>query len=137
MPEDELTFTATSGTGSFPLGTTFTWNNAPDGSMHTITTGPAGILQMRLEVTLLGGCSQVFLHAYEVWERPRVSIAPNFAELCPDGSITLVPTVTGGQPLYTYLWGPGNVTTPTLTVDANSGPTDAIFLRVTDDNGCV
>ncbi|MBC6995983.1 hypothetical protein H9S92_17575, partial [Lewinella lacunae] len=134
---DDITFTATSGAGSFPAGTTFTWNNAPDGSTHTITTGPAGILQMRLEVTLPSGCSQVFFHSYEVWERPTVMIAPASAELCPDGSVTLTSTVTGGQPPYTYLWGPENTfTTSTLLINASSTQTTELYLEVTDANGC-
>lgn len=140
---EDITFTVQMpGGGQFPAGWTFAWDGgAASGSfVHVRNEQIPGQYQVDLIVTNPGGCSGPLQEVFTVNSAPEVVFDPEFYVICGSGSVELIPTITGGSAPFTYLWGPNesdNITTPTLTVDANSPETEAIYVIVTDNNGCI
>ena len=58
----------------------------------------------------------------------------NVSPVCSGTNITLTATVSGGSPGYSYLWTPGNLTTPSITTAPAS--TTTYICTVTDAAGC-
>ena len=80
------------------------------------------------------GCSNTASQPYTVYPLPAVNIG-NDTSVCGDVSMTLNAGVPGA---VSYLWTPGNYTTPTITVDTAGiglGVQEHSVL-VTDENGC-
>ncbi|MEM9527215.1 MAG: hypothetical protein AAGA31_11435, partial [Bacteroidota bacterium] len=124
---------------SFPSGFTFRWDNGPlssDG--YQITTNTTGNEVVMVEVTNSSGCSQIFSDPYIVHALPEVTITPTDPTICEGGSVDITATPTGGSGSYDFEWGPFTppITGPTLTVDANSAFTAALFVEVIDGNNC-
>ncbi|WP_273443998.1 gliding motility-associated C-terminal domain-containing protein [Neolewinella agarilytica] len=141
---EDIEFSIRQADGSFfPSGWTFDWNNGDGtGTTYTLTAAenlgyPPGPYTMEVVVTNPSMCSATVAEPFRVLEGPEVSISPDAPTICADGMVTLMTTVSGGTEPYTYLWGPDNVvTSSTLTVDVNSTTTEAIYVEVTDANGC-
>lgn len=144
---EDITFTVQMiGGGAFPAGWSFdwSWDGGPDtgtGSTFTINENVAGNYQVDVAVTNPGGCSaspaasEVFI----VNPAVEVNISPVSPTICADGSVVLTATVTAGDGPFDFLWGPNesdNITTQSITVDINSPETQALYVIVTDDNGC-
>lgn len=134
------------GGGAFPAGWTFAWSwdggsETGTGSTFTINEGVAGSYQVDVAVTNPGGCtadpaaSEVFI----VNPEPVVTITPDAPTICADGSVVITANVTAGEAPFDFLWGPNesdNITTQSITVDINSPETQALYVIVTDNNGC-
>ena len=139
--DNDITFSVQmQGGGQFPAGWTFAWdNNPPQGSfVYTRNEMFAGQYDVFLTVTNPAGCSADYQEVFTVNAGPQITFDVQDYTICGDGSVEIVPTITGGAMPFEYLWGPDEVvTTPTLTVDANTTTTEAIYLQITDNNGCV
>ena len=61
---------------------------------------------------------------------PLILTIPDTSVLCPGASLSIVPTLSGGVPPYSYLWSNG-ATTTSISVIANTNST--IFLTVSDN----
>lgn len=140
--ENDITFTVQMvGGGAFPAGWTFDWDNGQgSGATYVRNELIGGQYQVDLIITNPGNCSQPYAEVFQVNPTPEVEISPVAAIICGNGSVELIPNITVGDAPFTYLWGPNEVdmiTTPTLVVDANSPELEAIYVIVTDNNGCV
>ena len=85
------------------------------------------------------GCEQTFAEPFIVNDVPVVTITPQASVICAEGSVTLTANPSGGDGNYTFLWGPNesdNITTQTQIIDINSPETEALYVIVTDGNGC-
>lgn len=139
---EDITFTVQMvGGGQFPAGWTFAWDGgAASGSfVHVRNEQIPGQYQVDLIVTNPDGCSGPVQEVFTVNSAPEVVFDPDFYVICGSGSVELIPTITGGSAPFSYLWGPNEgdmITTPTLVVDGNSSETEAIYVIVTDNNGC-
>jgi gliding motility-associated-like protein len=60
-----------------------------------------------------------------------VSAGNDITLICPGQSVTLISTVNGGSPGYTFNWTPGNVNTPNYTIPAINQTTTYV-LQITD-----
>lgn len=120
-----ITLNASGGTG----GLTYLWNT---GSTSTNLTGLcAGVYSVL--VTDANGCSSTFQVSVSNSNGPSASNPTITNASCSnncDGSIALAP-VGGTQP-YTYLWLPGNQTTPTL----NNLCAGTYTVQILDGVGC-
>lgn len=139
---NDVVFTARMpGGGQFPAGWTFSWGGMPatGSAVYTPENYVLGPNQVDLVIGNPAGCSQPFTAVYTVVTPPEVALDPAAYTVCGAGTVVLDPDVTGGQAPYTYLWGPNesdDITTPTLSVNANSMETEAIYVFVTDANNC-
>ncbi|MEM9258006.1 MAG: hypothetical protein AAGA62_00080, partial [Bacteroidota bacterium] len=137
--EDIQFFALQADGSSFPSGWSFRWDNGPVSSdSYQITANAPGNETMTVEVTDPSGCSQLLAEPYIVHELPEVSIAPTDPTICESGSVDITAIPTGGAGPYDIEWGPfvPPITGPTLTIDASSPITSALYAEVIDNNGC-
>jgi len=118
-----LTANASGGTGSI----SYLWSTGA--TTQTLNVTVAGTYTVT--VTDSKGCTAVTSRNVTVNPLPSVSIAPDPAEFCAGGSVTLVASATGGTGAKTYLWS-NMATTPSITVNV-AGSYDVV---VTDTKGC-
>lgn len=121
------TAVVTGGVGPF----TYQWSTVPAQNTATATGLCAGTYLV--VVTDLSDGSQVPAFAVVTDPPPLVIFFSNTQPTCNgfcDGSSSA--SVAGGTPGYTYLWSPGNQTTPAITNQCAGTYT----LMVTDLNGC-
>ena len=93
-----------------------------------------------VEYTFLGfagGACPVFEHTVTVEVFPQIDVELDPLVLCatPTTPYVITPEVTGGSGNYEYLWTPGNLMTPSITV---ANPVNGTTYKVTvnDDVGC-
>ena len=129
MCNGSVTATATGGTGNY----TYLWSN---GSVNnTISNLCAG----SYSVIVNDGISQDT--AYTVINQPTaISININApTPICPGGTVSLCPNVTGGAGFFTFNWSPGiGLNSSTTVCPVFSGTTTTNYtLTVIDANGCI
>ena len=111
------------------VGNSYQWNTGAN-TQQIIVTAPGSYW---VKVTNAFGCSDTARITVPVSPGPVASIStPNPTSYCspPPPFVDTLYALQG--PGYTYLWSPGNQTTPTITVSA----TGTYFVVVTDANGC-
>ncbi len=126
MPSVVQTASATGGIPPYAyLWTPGNWTS------QSVTIGAPGTYTVT--VTGANGCSASDSVAITE-DRAAPSVEAGLPQVltCAAPSVTQTASVTGGVPPYTYLWTPGDVTSPGITVDAPGTYT----VRVTGANGC-
>jgi gliding motility-associated-like protein len=84
-------------------------------------------------ITDASGC--VDTASVVITEPPVLAINPIAPQtICNGQSTTLNVTATGGTPVYTFVWNPGNQTGSSITVSPSS--TTTYTVDITDANGC-
>ena len=121
--------TATGGTGNY----TYAWSNG------SVSGNTSNLCAGTFSVVVSDGLTQDT--AYTVISQPP-PIAINIstpAAICPGGTVSICPNVTGGTGPYTYNWAPVNgLSTPTVACPIFGGSTSTNYtLTVVDANGCV
>ncbi|MCA6362519.1 MAG: T9SS type A sorting domain-containing protein [Bacteroidetes bacterium] len=110
----------TGGTGPY----TYLWSSTTANTSSISNLAPGSYY---LQISGSSGCGGgVFTVPYN-GITASISAAPASC-----GSYLITPSITGGTGPFTYLWSPGNQTSPTLTVSASG----TYALTVTDANGC-
>ncbi len=120
--------------GGMPAGGEYSGNGVIDNMFYPEVAGVGNHPIIYTYTDDETGCSDYAEQALAVNLAPDVSIG-NDTSLCGDYTITLDATT----PFATsYLWIPGDYTTPTITVDSNGiGLNTQMFkVFVTDQNGC-
>jgi len=106
------------------------------------TSNAQGSYVYTYTITDANSCAASDTFSVKVYSNPAITINPAAPESCAGDSITLNPTVSGGNSPYTYLWT-GNDTaylnnphilTPVFT--ANTPNPYNVSLTVTDNYGC-
>lgn len=92
---------------------------------------PEGIEIIMLSLQTPCSCTASTI-MFEIHDPPPVTVSVPDVYLCSSVPTTIVPTVTGGLPGYTYLWN-NNTTGPTLSITPNAG---AQFYSVTVSDHC-
>ncbi len=118
-----LTATETGGTAPY----TYLWN--PAGQTNATATGlSAGTYTVT--ITDARGCSQTVSATITQPQPLTTTLSSTIG--CGANSGTASATVTGGTPVYTYLWNPGGGTTSSMT-----GLSSGTYTLITKDaNGC-
>ncbi len=124
---------ATTLTGGSPSGGIYSGDGVLDNIFYPETAG-YGNHDITYIITDVSGCSNSASQTMVVYELPQVNIG-NDTTVCGSQDVTLDATLPNAT---SYLWFPGDFTTPTITVDSsgigyNSQEFNAF---VTDDNGC-
>lgn len=119
-------------------GATYTWSPATGLSNPNIPNpfaSPTQTTTYTLTITTPNGaCTVSSTVTVIVFPPLQVQLAGPYT-ICKGQSVTIqAPLVTGGTPSYTYLWTPGNLTTPSITVSPTV--TTTYTFTVTDGNGC-
>ena len=101
--------------------------------MYPAQAGP-GEHFVNYTYTAANGCANTAMQPFTVYPLPDVNIG-NDTAVCGDVTVTLDATTPGA---VSYLWTPGNYTTPTITVDtAGAGlGVQEYSVLVTDENSC-
>ncbi len=101
---------------------TFSW--MPGGA-----TGPNVIVSPSLTTTFslnvfdANGCTlNAETFTVNVRAPITVSVSPQNTGICPGTTAQITPSVTGGDGNYTYLWLPGNITTPSIFLASLTNP---------------
>lgn len=116
-------------TGGFP---TFTYLWQPGSqTTSTITVAPSSTTTYTLIVTDANGCSDTALATVTP---SNLSVTLGNKTICSGQSTTLSPSITGGNPTFSYLWLPTNDTTATIGVVPST--TTSYTVIVTDATGC-
>ncbi|MBP9067968.1 MAG: gliding motility-associated C-terminal domain-containing protein [Bacteroidia bacterium] len=101
---------------------TFSW--MPGGaSAPNIVVSPSATTVFSLNVFDVKGCTlapETF--TVNVKAPITVSISAQNAGICPGTTAQITPSVTGGDGNYTYLWLPGNITTPSIFLASLTNP---------------
>ncbi|MCA6365242.1 MAG: gliding motility-associated C-terminal domain-containing protein, partial [Bacteroidetes bacterium] len=123
------TITAAGGTPGY----SFSWSpaaaNTSSGNSNTATGLAAGTYVCT--ITDLNGCSTT--HTVTVTSPPAIVITTSsVSSTCGNNNGSVSATATGGTGVLTYLWTPGNFTSPTV----GSLAAGTYNLTVTDANGC-
>ena len=125
----QTTLTATP-SGGTPVYA-YLWN--PGGfTSSQITVNPNSTTTYTVTLTDVNGCTATDQVQVTV-SKPSVN-APN-KKVCDGDPIVLSATASGGIPPYTYLWTPGNYTSPTVPLTLPVGSIVYTVL-VTDAHGC-
>jgi gliding motility-associated-like protein len=115
------TLTAQANGGTAPY--TYSW--MPGGaSGPNIQVSPTVTTTFSLNVFDANGCTldpETF--TVNVNAPITVSISPQNAGICPGTTAQITPSVSGGDGNYTYLWLPGNITTPSIFLANLTNPT--------------
>ncbi len=109
----------------------YLWNTGE--STPTIVKCPVSSKTYRVTVTSSEGCTGTATGSVLVRPKPTIAAIPN-QTICPCASAVLNGNASGGTPPYSYLWQPGNATTPSITVSPAS--TTIYTLTVQDAQGC-
>lgn len=143
--DSDIVFTVVDDNGfAFPGSWTYSWtvDGGPEvGTDATLTVNEGNSGNYTVEVLVISnsGCEQTFAEPFIVNDVPVVTITPQASVICADGSVTLTANPSGGDGNYTFLWGPNesdNITTQTQIIDINSPEMEALYVIVTDGNGC-
>lgn len=92
---------------------------------------PEGIETIMLSLQTPCSCSASTI-MLEIHDPPPVNISVPDVYVCTSAPTTIVPSVSGGLPGYTYLWS-NNSSSPAITVNPNPG---ANFYSVTVSDNC-
>ncbi len=126
--------TVTGGVAPF----TYSWN-FPLGNIANPLVGPDSTTTYVLTVTDAKGCSSVDSVTITVNPKPTANAGADSA-ICFNSPIRLgtEPVASGGTPLYTYLWSPGQGLSATTVSRPIATPTSTTTysVLVTDANGC-
>ena len=112
---------------------TYTWSNGSNSS--SILVGTTSTITVRVK-DILTGCVSAISNSCNVSavSNPTVSFATNPIIFCAGFYATLSPSVTGGNPNYTYAWTPSSLgTAATATTNVSTG---TFSVRVTDQYSC-
>ena len=124
-----LDYTGVPNSITFPVGqntTSFTITSLPD----ALVEGLESII-MNFSVTdPCGNITPIPLTINIQDVAPLILTIPDTSVLCPGTSLSIVSTISGGVPPYSYLWSNG-ATTTSISVIANTNST--IFLTVSDN----
>ena len=114
--------------GSSPF--TYLWQ---PGSQATasITVAPSSPITYTVTVSDVNGCLDT---AVATITPNNLSATLANKTICSGQTTSLAPSVTGGNPLYSYLWLPGSLTTSSINVNPTS--TTSFTVIVTDATGC-
>jgi len=99
-------------TGGFPEGGEYWGDGVTDGVFYPDQAGPGEHI-INYTVTGSNGCPNTAVQPLTVYALPEVNIG-NDTSVCGDVTMTLNAETPGG---VSYLWTPGNYTTPSITVD--------------------
>lgn len=106
------------------------WQPPASGSNNTIGNLPAGIFTVI--VTDINNCTASA--SYTVNQPSPIyvysSTTPTTCNL--NNGTATIDSINGGTPGYTYIWSPGNATTPSISNLANGN----YLINLTDNNGC-
>lgn len=116
-------------TGGYP-NFTFLWQPGSQ-TASSITVSPSANTIYSVTVTDSIGCSATYQDTVLVGN--LVATLSDF-EFCAGDSVTLSPSLTGGNPSFTYSWSPGGQTTSSITVAPSI--VTIYTVTVTDANGC-
>ncbi|MFK5857517.1 MAG: T9SS type A sorting domain-containing protein, partial [Bacteroidota bacterium] len=120
-------------TGGTPDGGIFSGDGVTENIFYP---GAAGSGDHNITYTIIDGneCSNSTYQTITVFDQPQVNIGAD-TTICGSETITLNATVANAA---SYLWTPGDFTTPSITVDsAGIGYNSQEFsVVVIDDNGC-
>jgi gliding motility-associated-like protein len=94
----------------------YTYSWMPGGaSGPNIVVSPTATTVFSLNVFDANGCTLLpETFTLNVKAPITVSISPQNAGICPGTTAQITPSVSGGDGNYTYLWLPGNITTPSI-----------------------
>jgi large repetitive protein len=100
--------------------------------MPTASEIKSGHITLTLTTTGAGGGCTNASDQIDIYFNDTIKIALAAPKLdCHDSKVTITPTITGGTPPYTYLWGNG-LKTSTITVGEGTW-----CLNITDSRGCI
>ena len=124
----ELQADATGGTGPY----TYSWSNGL-GTGPIKTVSPLDTTTYTVTATDAIGCEDIQSVTINVGSNLSVDLGPG-TTLCNGEMLTIMASVTGGEPAYTYAWSVAGETDPSITV---SPMTSTLYsVTVTDMNGC-
>jgi hypothetical protein len=127
---NSVTLTA-SASGGTP-GYTYSWNQGL-GNGQSKTVSPDVTTTYTLSVIDDEGCEDTDKVTVFVHPNPSVDLGPDDA-ICYGKNYTLIASVTGGSPNYSYQWTPNLGNSNTHTVSPTS--TTTYYVTVTDSEGC-
>ncbi len=120
-------------TGGMPEGGTYSGVGVDNNIFYPETAGHG---DHDITYTIIDGneCSNSTTQTLTVFELPQVNIG-NDTTICGSESITLNATIPNAS---SYLWNPGDYTTPTITVDSTGigYGSEEFMVLVTDNNEC-
>jgi len=120
-------------TGGFPEGGNFTGDGVEENIFYPEIAG-VGEHEITYFWTDTLGCDNSASQVYTVYNLPQVNIG-NDTSVCAEKTVVLNATTADA---ITYLWTPGNLTTPIITVDTvGIGLASQEFIvTVTNENAC-
>lgn len=118
----------------------YTYNWSTGSFAPTLSVSPDTTTTYSVTISDNAGCSKIDTFVVTVYDNPVIETF-NY-EMCPEGSVNLAPTSTGGNGPYTYAWNfgisgdvvtvsPEATTTYTVTVTTSEGCTDVGTSTVT------
>lgn len=117
---------ATGGSGNY----SYLWSNGSTSS--TLNASPTQTTQYSIIVSDANGCSSPSANA-SIQVRDSIHVLINHQiEVCAGISTVLSASVTGGDGIYNFVWQPGNLTGPSISVT----PTESITYTVFVTDGC-
>lgn len=119
--------------GGLPTGGTYSGDGVVNNMFYPETTGH-GDHDITYTITDVYQCSNSASQTLIVFELPHVNIG-NDTTICGSESITLNATITNAS---SYLWSPGDFTTPSIIVDSTEigYGSEEYMVLVTDNNNC-
>lgn len=120
-------------TGGLPEGGNYSGEGVEENMFYPEAAGP-GEHEITYFWTDTVGCSNSASQIYTVYDLPQVNIG-NDTSVCAEITVVLNATTANAT---SYLWTPGNLTTPVITVDSvGIGlATQEFVVEVTDENTC-